>query len=583
MKKILRQEISNKNLSDLQPLPPLLQHIYAIRGITNLKELDYNLKNLLPFDSLLGIDRATKCLFESLCKQQNILIIGDFDVDGATSTTLALCALKLFGFKNVSYLIPNRFEFGYGLSPEIVKIAAAKNPKKPDLIITVDNGISSFSGVELANELGINVLITDHHLASPNQPLPNAIAIVNPNQPNDNFPSKNLAGVGVIFYVMLALRSHLRAIKWFETNKISEPNMAQFLDLVALGTVADVVLLDHNNRLLVNAGLERIKSGNCRLAIKALLAAANKDYERIHAGDLGYIIAPRLNAAGRLDDMSLGIECLLGETKDLSKIRTIASSLNALNNERREIENTMQKQALNVLDKLQFNDTELPLGLCLYDDSWHQGVIGILASRLKDRFHRPTIAFAISDNQDEIKGSARSISGLHIRDVLDNIAANHPQLIIKFGGHAMAAGLTIKRDNYFLFKSIFETEINKHVSINTLQQCIYTDGDLLPEYFNIETADLLQKSGPWGQGFPEPIFDGYFEILDQHLVGKKHLKMILREVNSATEINAIYFNIDLNEWPNYRCKNIHAAFRLDVNEYNGRKSLQLLIEHLALA
>lgn len=580
MKKILRHEISSieSSTGDLHVLHPLLQRIYLARGITSMTDLDYSLKNLLPFENLYGIDKALLCLEEAFAKQQNVLIIGDFDVDGATSTSLAVSALKLFGLKNVTFLIPNRFEFGYGLSPEIVKVAYEKDPK-PDLIITVDNGISSVVGVALANELGMKVLITDHHIPAANLALPAAAAIVNPNQPNDIFPCKNLAGVGVIFYVMLALRSRLRELDWFNKNAIQEPNMAQFLDLVALGTVADVVPLDRNNRLLVHAGLEKIRQGKCRLAIKVLLAVANRDYERTHASDLGYVVAPRLNAAGRLDDMSLGIECLLGEQKDLTRIRTIASELNALNNERREIEGGMQKQALEALAKLQFNSEKLPLGLCIYDASWHQGVIGILASRIKDRFHRPTIAFAVNDS-GELKGSARSISGVHMRDVLDAIATNHPQLITKFGGHAMAAGLTINSENYLAFKNIFETEINNFLSLDTLQQNIYTDGELSVDYFSLETAELIQKSGPWGQSFPEPIFDGHFDLLEQHLVGKKHLKMILREPKSLQEINAIYFNVNLDEWPNYRCSKVHAAYRLDINEYNGRRSLQLLVEYL---
>lgn len=549
----------------------VLQEIYSARGVRSISEVNYSLQNLLPFSALEGIDKAVACLKDALIQQKKVLIIGDYDVDGATSTALALKTLQGFGLKNISYLIPNRFEFGYGLTPEIVQLAAAQSP---DLIITVDNGISSFAGVIEAKKQGIEVLITDHHL--PSNEVPEACAIVNPNQHGDKFPSKNLAGVGVVFYLMLALRSRLRNDGWFTRQNIAEPNMGQYLDFVALGTVADLVSLDYNNRILVSNGLKNIRAGRCCIGIKTLLSATNRDYERITASDLAYAIAPKLNAAGRLEDMSLGVECLL--TDSLEKARQIANQLNILNSERREIEESMRKQAWQVLQN--FSSPEnLPLGLCVFDESWHQGIIGILASRIKDKFNRPTIAFA-SVNDSELKGSARSVPGLHIRDLLENIAARYPDLISKFGGHAMAAGLSLRRENYALFCDIFSQEIDRNLKIEDLANNIYTDGALSFEHFSLEFAETLHQAGPWGCNFPEPLFDGTFEIAEQRLVGRKHLKLAFRLPGTLSEVSGIYFNIDTEFWPNQRCAKVRAAYRLDANEYNGRRFLQLIVEYM---
>jgi single-stranded-DNA-specific exonuclease len=554
-----------------QGLHPVLQRVYCARGINSTNELERGLSHLLPYHTLKGIDQAVACLYQALQKNQHIMVIGDFDADGATSTAVAITALKNFGAKRVSYLVPNRFAYGYGLSPEIVQAAAASSP---DLIITVDNGIASHAGVNLANSLGIEVLITDHHL--PGDSLPAAVAIVNPNQPGDLFPSKSLAGVGVIFYLMLAFRAYLRELGWFANQGLALPNMAELLDLVALGTVADVVPLDKNNRILVHQGLLRIRAGQSRPGIMALLEIAKRDAHKITASDLGFAIGPRLNAAGRLDDMSLGIACLLAE--QWAQARTFAQTLDELNQERRLIEADMQQQAFSVLDKLQLKTQGLPLGLCMFDEHWHQGVIGILASRLKDQFHRPVIAFALA-NEHELKGSARSIAGIHIRDVLDTIANQHPTLIQKFGGHAMAAGLSISKHNLAAFSQAFAEEVAKQVTEAQLCGEIFTDGELAADEVNLELAELIREAGPWGQSFPEPVFEGKFDLLDQRIVGGKHLKLTL--ATADMQYDAIAFGIDTKLWPNHRARQISAVYRLDINEFNGRRSVQLVIEHLA--
>jgi single-stranded-DNA-specific exonuclease len=571
MKKIIIRKPPEQAQLDADDLPLLLKRIYVNRGIKTKDEMEYKLENLLSYDDLSGIEQAVNCLWEAFTNKQQVLVLGDYDADGATSTALAVKALRAFGLQQVDYLVPNRFEYGYGLTPEIAVVAARKNP---DLIVTVDNGISSYAGVATAKQLGSKVIITDHHL--PGDMLPEADAIVNPNQPQDQFASENLAGVGVIFYVMLALRKFLREKEWFSSQEIPEPNMANFLDLVALGTVADIVNLDKNNRILVQNGLHRIRAGKCRPAIKALLKVAKRNYEQAVASDLGYALGPRLNAAGRLDDMSLGIECLLADTEeDASKM---AVQLNDLNEERRSIEIDMRQQAIRELDRLQL-DKELPLGLCLYDETWHQGVVGILASRLKDRLHRPVVTFAkINDN--EIKGSARSISGLHIRNIIDTIAAQNAGLITKFGGHAMAAGLNLQIDKYKDFQLAFEQEISKHLTSEDLHDQIYTDGELTAQELSFTNAELVRNAGPWGQGFPEPTFINTFDIVQQHIVGQKHLKLILKLADTEQLINAIAFNVDLENWPNPRCERISAAYRLDINEYRDRRDLQLVLEHM---
>lgn len=573
MKKIIRRAIPD--IATPLHCDPILHAVFAARAISSPQDLDNNLNYLLPFHELTGIDVAVDLLVDCLDKQDPIVVIGDFDVDGATSTVLALLALKKFGFKEVSYLIPNRFDFGYGLSPDVVQAVQERAQKnQPKLILTVDNGISSIEGVAAANAAGIKVIITDHHLAG--SVLPAAAAIVNPNQPDDKFLSKNLAGVGVIFYLLVALRSRLRDSGKFAKLGIEPANMAQFLDLVALGTVADVVPLDHNNRILVQHGLERIRNDLGRCGMKSLLTISSRNCSMVTANDLGYVIGPRINAAGRLDDMSLGIECLMTESKD--RAHAIAFQLEAMNRERREIEQQMQEQALRIIDNLKL-DQELPAGLCVFDENWHQGVLGILASRLKDRLYRPVIAFTEVDG-GELRGSARSVPDLHIRNILHTIHSQCPELILRFGGHASAAGLSLKRENYETFDETFRAEVTRQIKSTTLQSCIYTDGELPTDHFNLAFVEQLGKFGPWGQGFPEPLFDNVFEVVEQHLVGKKHLKITLRIPENRQLLDAICFNIDTKFWPNHHCRKVRAVYRLDVNRYAGRASLQLVAEYI---
>ncbi len=547
-------------------LHPVLARIYRARAVSAPAELEHGLDKLLSPAQLLGMDRAVALLAETLHARKRILVVADFDADGATSCALVVRALRAMGAADVRYVVPNRFEYGYGLTPEIVALAAQQ---QPDLLVTVDNGIASIEGVEAAHAHGMQVLITDHHL--PGAALPTAEAIVNPNQPGDDFPSKALAGVGVAFYVMLALRTHLRARSWFANRE--EPNLAQFLDLVALGTVADVVPLDHNNRILVAQGLARLNAGQGCAGIRALLGVSGRAPGRLAAGDLGFCVAPRLNAAGRIEDMSLGIECLL--TDDDTAALAMARQLDTLNRERRAIEADMQQQALAAVRALRLDEAGLPRGLCLVDESWHQGVIGLVAARIKERVHRPVIAFAPA-NERELKGSARSVPGLHIRDALDNIAARAPTLLAKFGGHAMAAGLTLARANFEAFARAFDEEVGRWLSEDDLRGRIYTDGELETGDFSLELAEALRAAGPWGQGFPEPLFDGCFDILDRRVVGEKHLKLTLRAGNSRP-ISAIAFHAA--ETPS-GWVSIRAAYHLDVNEYQGSRSLQLVLEHL---
>lgn len=569
-KKIIKRRTEN-SIAIEKSLHPLLHRIYTTRGIASANELERGLEHLLPFHDMLGIDAAVSLLAETIMQQQKILIVGDFDADGATSTAVAIHALKSFGAKTVDYLVPNRFAFGYGLTPELVQVA---KEFEPHLIITVDNGIANHAGVDAAKNLGIKVIVTDHHL--PAETLPLADAIVNPNQSGDSFASKNIAGVGVIFYVMLALRRYLSEQNWFQLQNIPEPNMSKLLDLVALGTVADVVALDHNNRILVYQGLRRIRAGHCVPGITALLEISGRNQARLMASDLGFAVAPRLNAAGRLDDMSLGIECLL--TNDLNTAREMAAVLTQLNDERRVIEQDMQEQALDALKKIPTETTAN--GICLFNEEWHQGVVGILAGRIKDRLHRPVIAFALS-NTNELKGSARSIPGLHIRDVLADISTKYPALLYKFGGHAMAAGLTLSRENFENFSDVFNEVVSAKLNQMDLQHNVLSDGELASDELSLESAEVLREAGPWGQSFPEPLFDGTFQILEQRLVGGRHLKLTLSRAEQ--EVNAIAFNIDINQWPNYRCDNINIAYRLDVNEFRGKRSVQLIIEYIETA
>ncbi len=556
-------------------LHPVMRRIFAARQICDTSELDYSLKGLHPHALLQGIDGAVHLLADGLKSGKRILIVADFDADGATSCALAIRGLTAMGCKNIQYVVPNRFEFGYGLSPEIVEVA---EEYEPDILITVDNGISSIEGVARARAKGMDVLITDHHL--PADTLPVANAIVNPNQPDDPFPSKTLAGVGVMFYVLIALRSHLRDTKWFEANNIAEPNLAEWLDLVALGTVADVVPLDRNNRILVAQGLARIRSAKCCPGIRELLNVSKRTLHNITAQDLSFAVAPRLNAAGRLTDMSLGIECLLADD-DMAAIN-MAAELNQLNQERREIQAEMQAQAMLDIAHLDLKDqNSLPNGVCLFDELWHQGVVGILAGKIKDQLQRPVIVFA-RDRDGLIKGSARSINGVHIRDVLDTIASRHPDVVNKFGGHAMAAGLTIRESDFEQFEKLFDEITGLFMADIDNHGHIITDGELAENELSFELAELISASGPWGQGFPEPLFDGQFEIVSSRIVGEKHLKLQLRRPGSAQTIEAIAFNMTDRAWPT-GTRQVQVLYRLDINEYAGRRQLQLVIQQAAPA
>ncbi|MCQ4348446.1 single-stranded-DNA-specific exonuclease RecJ [Pseudomonas stutzeri] len=557
-------------LPDLGDLPPLLTRLYAARGVQSAAELDKALARLIPYRELQGIDAAVELLVTALERRQRMLIVGDFDADGATASSVGVLALRMLGAAHVDYLVPNRFEYGYGLTPEIVAVALQK---RPELLITVDNGISSLDGVAAAKAAGLAVLVTDHHL--PGHELPAADAIVNPNQPGCGFPSKALAGVGVIFYVLLALRARLRELDWFARAGIAEPNLAELLDLVALGSVADVVPLDANNRILVHQGLARIRAGRARPGLRALLEVAGRDHRRITSTDLGFILGPRLNAAGRLDDMSLGIECLLCEDEALA--RDMARQLDQLNHDRKAIEQGMQREALAQLKELK--EDELPFGLCLFDADWHQGVIGILASRLKERYHRPTIAFADAGD-GVLKGSARSIPGFHIRDALDAVAARHPGLISKFGGHAMAAGLSLPQENFPAFAAAFDAEVRRQLVEDDLAGRLLTDGSLAADEFRLDLAQQLRHAGPWGQHFPEPLFHGVFEIVQQRIVGERHLKLVLRSECGRVQLDAIAFNVDRELWPNPNVRWAEVAYRLDVNEYRGQESVQLMVAHI---
>ena len=566
------KRISNTE-NDLPGISSVLNRVYVNRNIQSEDELDYSISKLLPFDKLKGISEAASLISDAIKNESRIIIVGDFDVDGATSTTVAVKALKSMGAKKVDFLVPNRFEYGYGLTPEIVEVAVERF--NPDVIITVDNGISSLEGVKTAKAHGLKVIVTDHHL--PAKTLPNADAIVNPNQPDDHFPSKMLAGVGVIFYVMLALRSLLREQGWFEEQGIPVPNLAELLDLVALGTVADVVPLDYNNRILVSQGLARIRSGHVCTGIKALIDITGRETERLIASDFGFAIAPRLNAAGRLDDMSLGINCLLSD--DIVEAHKIAQQLDEINHARRDIEADMKQQAEKLLDEMSLDDNaNLPFGLCLFDEGFHEGVVGILASRIKDRWNRPVIVFAKTED-NLLKGSGRSIKGLHIRDAIDTVATQNPNLISKFGGHAMAAGLTIAADDYSLFTKAFDDEVLRHLCDDDLQGVVISDGELLESELTMNTADELRYAGPWGQTFQEPVFDGLFNIISKRIVGEKHLKLSLQPDGSSLEIDAIAFNTTDEEWSQDHLQ-AKVAYRLDVNVFRGRQSLQLMVEHI---
>ncbi|NOU00281.1 MAG: single-stranded-DNA-specific exonuclease RecJ [Gallionella sp.] len=554
-----------------------LAHIYAARGITHSTQLEHSLANLLPLDQLQNAGTMAILLADAIAAHKKLLVIADYDADGATACAVAVRGLRIFGAQ-VDFIVPNRFEYGYGLTPEIVRLAAQWAPcsggvpsgvplqgaakEKPDILITVDNGIASVEGVAEANRLGMQVLVTDHHL--PGDVLPDAACIVNPNQPDCPFPSKNLAGVGVMFYVLLALRAELRTRG--QLTEEQGKRVITLLDLVALGTVADVVKLDQNNRILVQQGLLRIRAGKTCAGIAALFAIAKKNPARAISQDLGFAIGPRLNAAGRLEDMRLGIDCLLSDDDEAATL--MAKRLDELNQERRSIETDMQEVAMAALESVQVADN---YSLALFNESWHQGVIGILASRLKDKFHRPVIAFALSTDKQELKGSGRSIGALHLRDALDLVSKRHPTLIKKFGGHAAAAGLTIAHTDYGNFVEAFEQVIRELLSEADLQQKLESDGALTAQDINLEFAQQLDQQ-IWGQGFPAPVFDDDFVVQQQRVVGEKHLKLRLSKSGQLYE--AILFGY-VESLPD----SIHAAYSLSVNEYNGKRSVQLIIRH----
>ncbi|EOW4142840.1 single-stranded-DNA-specific exonuclease RecJ [Vibrio parahaemolyticus] len=558
-------------------IPPILKRIYINRGITDIAQLETSARGLHSYQKLGGIEQAVELLFQAIQEQKRIIVVGDFDADGATSSALSVLALRMLGSNNVDYLVPNRFEDGYGLSPEVVDQALELGA---EMIMTVDNGVSSIEGVRYAKENGITVLVTDHHL--PGQVLPEVDAMVNPNLDSCAFPSKALAGVGVAFYLMMALCVHMRKHNWFSQQGMQEPKLMELIDLVALGTVADVVPLDENNRILVHQGLQRIRAGKARPGIQALIEVAKRDARRLVASDFGFALGPRINAAGRLDDMSFGVELLM--CNNIHAARRMASELDGLNQTRKEIEEGMKQEAMAFCERLQFGEnSELPYGLSLFQRDWHQGVIGILASRIKEKFHRPVIAFA-DGGEGTIKGSCRSIPGLHMRDALDFIDTQNPGLIIKFGGHAMAAGLTIKEQDFERFSRLFDEVVKKELDEAALKGVILTDGELKPEEFSMHIAEQLRAGGPFGQAFPEPIFDGEFKVLHQKLVGEKHLKLMLEPLYKGhptnVMIDGIAFNVDLRRWPDASVKTVRLAYKLDVNEFRGNQSLQLMIDHI---
>ncbi len=540
-----------------QGVHPLLARLYAARGVQDRSQIDYSLKALLPPDSMRGLADAAVMLADAIEADARLLIVADYDCDGATACAIGIRALRAMG-ANVSYLVPNRFEYGYGLTPEIVDLAAHA---EPDMLITVDNGIASVEGVARANELGMSVLVTDHHL--PGDQLPAADVIVNPNQPGCAFPSKAIAGCGVMFYVMLALRAELRNRGAFDGREA--PNLGNLLDLVALGTVADVVKLDHNNRILVTQGMQRIRAGNMVPGLRALFAAAGREPSQAQSFDLGFALGPRLNAAGRLSDMSLGIECLI--TDDFARALGLAQQLDAINRERREIEQSMQEDAEAQLAGIDIGESK---SLSLFHPDWHQGVIGIVASRIKERAHRPTIAFA-RGHEGEIKGSGRSIPGLHLRDALDLVSKREPGLIIRFGGHAMAAGLTLLEHDLDRFRAAFERAVADMVEPSALTRTIETDGALEASLMNLNAATLIEAE-TWGQGFPPPVFSDRFEVRNQRLLKDKHLKLAL--VKDGASFDAIWFN-RAEPLP----ARVTAAYRLDINEYQGVRRIQLMVEH----
>jgi single-stranded-DNA-specific exonuclease len=568
MKVIRRRPVGDESVFPAD-MHPLLRRLYASRSVAGAEDLQLTLDRLIPVRQLGGIGPAVELLCKHYALRSRIVIVGDFDADGATSTALVVRQLRRLGFANVDFLVPNRFEYGYGLTPEIVRLAHERFA--PALIVTVDNGIASHAGVDAARSLGIDTLITDHHLAAATLPVANAI--VNPNAPGDTFPSKALAGVGVAFYLMAALTREMQ-----DRGIVRQaPSIADFLDLVALGTVADLVPLDRNNRVLVHQGLRRIRAGRCVPGLRALLEVSNCTCADAVASDLGYQVGPRLNAAGRLDDMTIGIQCLL--TDDLATARMLAGRLSQLNADRRELELQMQQEAMLAIADMRADDT-LPLGLCLFDESWHQGVVGLVASRVKERVHRPVIALARAD-EARLKGSARSVPGVHIRDVLDSIATRTSGVIEKFGGHAMAAGLTIAADRLAEFQAAFDQEVRRWMSVDDAMGVVISDGELAPHEICLDIARLLRESGPWGQAFPEPLFDGCFEVRAARVLGERHLKMNLAHPQGPICEAIAFRHFDHDDAPLVKENDrVEIAYRLDMNRYNGTERVQLIVEHL---
>lgn len=552
---------------------PVLRRVYAARGITRPADIEHKLTGLLSPLALSGTDRASELLEAAIREDTRIVVVGDFDCDGATGTAVAVRGLRLLGARDVGYAVPNRMRHGYGLSPAIVDELL---PRKPEVLITVDNGVASHAGVAAAKAHGMRVIVTDHHL--PGTTLPDADAIVNPNLDADPFPSKALAGVGVMFYLLLAVRARLRERGGFAERGIPEPDLSELLDLVALGTVADLVPLDRNNRILVEAGLRRIRAGRACAGVAALLASGKRDFARTVAADLGFVVGPRLNAAGRLEDMTLGIECLL--TDDASRASELADLLSSINAERRDLQDGMTAQASAEVEKWisTRGAAALPHGVVLFDPEWHQGVVGLVASKLKESLHRPVIACApAGQHGDEIKASGRSIPGFHLRDALAEVDARHPALIQRFGGHAMAAGLSLNRSDLEAFSKAFDEVARSRLTVDMLDSVALTDGELDAQDFSLDLAQQLRYAGPWGQSFPEPEFEGEFAVDSWKVVGEKHLKFKLCHAGVGIPLDAIAFNSYSGQAPPTR---LHAVFQLDVNEWNGRQSLQLLVRHL---
>ena len=572
--KLVRRD-AVEHLSNANGVSPLLQRIYAARNIHSMDDLDLSMDKLVPYQSLPGIDKAMQILTKALQQQLRILIVGDYDADGTTGAVVLYRALHMFGFEQVDYIVPDRFRFGYGLSQGLVETALEE--KKPDLIITVDNGISSIDGVACAEQNGVQVIITDHHL--PQKTLPNASAIVNPNLADSDFPSKALSGVGVAFYVMAALRRHLSNESML-TDPL--PRLDRLLDLVALGTIADLVIMDQNNRILVEQGLQRIRQGHGNLGIQALFKVAKRRSAEATTADLAFAIGPRLNAAGRLEDTAIGIACLLSD--DEEEVARLALSLDEINHRRREMTAQMRQDAWAALEE---NEEQNANSLCLFSPTWHEGIVGLVASQLKERFYRPAIAFAQTQD-DQLKGSARSISGVHIRDLLEQIASSHPGLITAFGGHAMAAGLTIPLSHFEQFKELFEKAVYENVDQHTLDYQLLSDGELKADEITYATAKELEIAAPWGQGFPEPLFDGVFEVVDTYLVAERHLKLKLQTGKSV--VHGIFFNIvsaDDNTSEQFdlvmNADKIRVAYHLHPDEYKGRRAPILKVKYIESA